>query len=66
MVNEVLFGRQYESIEAKARWFQSLSLEERMEVFCEFTELALELNPDLPYLKDAPKTQGRVQILPRP
>jgi hypothetical protein len=36
-----------ETPEAKARWFQSLSLEERMEIFCEITELALASNPEL-------------------
>jgi len=36
-----------ESLEAKARWFQSLSLEERMNVFVSFTNLILENNPDI-------------------
>jgi hypothetical protein len=36
-----------ETIEAKARWFQSLTLAQRMEVFTEFTNLALTLNPRL-------------------
>ena len=45
MKPRLLHGREHETIEAKARWFQSLSVEERMEVFCEFTELALALNP---------------------
>ncbi len=39
--------RRHESLEAKARWFQSLSLDERMDIFCEFTDLALSVNPDL-------------------
>ena len=34
-------------MEAKARWFQSLSMAERMEVFCSFTDLALSVNPHL-------------------
>ena len=33
--------RRDESIEAKARWFQSLSLPERMELLCEFTDLGI-------------------------
>jgi len=36
-----------ESMEAKARWFQSLSLEARMDVFVAFTNLILENNPDI-------------------
>jgi len=53
-----------ESIEAKVRWFRSLPLSERMEIFCNYTDLALELNPDLAGKKDAQSTKGRVRILP--
>ncbi|MBN2093329.1 hypothetical protein JW964_27140 [candidate division KSB1 bacterium] len=52
-----------ESIEAKTRWFQSLSLAERMQVFCEFMELVLEINPSLLEKKDAQPIPGRVQVL---
>jgi len=34
-----------ESMEAKARWFQPLSLEERMDVFVAFTNLILKTIP---------------------
>jgi len=34
-----------ETPEAKARWFQSLSMTERADMLCAFTELALALNP---------------------
>lgn len=54
-----------ESIEAKARWFQSLTITERMEVFCSFTDLALAANPSLIEKKNAQLPQGRVQILSR-
>jgi len=54
-----------ETIEAKARWFQSLTVEERMEIFCEITELALSANPDLMDKKDAQPIPGRVQVLSR-
>jgi hypothetical protein len=40
-----------ETIEAKVRWFRSLPLSERMEMLCNFTDLALELNPDLPVMR---------------
>jgi len=53
-----------ESIEAKVRWFRSLPLSERMKIFCNYTDLALELNPDLAGKKDAQSTKGRVRILP--
>lgn len=52
-----------ETIEAKVRWFRSLPLSERMELLCNFTDLALELNPELAGKKDAQPTKGRVQIL---
>lgn len=52
-----------ETIEAKTRWFRSLKLEERMELLCSFTDLALEINPGLASGRDAQPTQGRVQVL---
>jgi hypothetical protein len=54
-----------ETIEAKVRWFCSLPLAERMELLCAFTDLALELNPDLPDQKDAQQTHRNIQILSR-
>ncbi len=58
--------RSAESPAAKARWFQSLTLAERMEYLCAITEMALSRNPDLADRRDAPTTQGRFQILRRP
>jgi hypothetical protein len=55
-----------ESPEAKARWFQSLSLAERMELFCNFTDLILSINPDIVERKNAEPTSGRVQVLRNP
>lgn len=52
-----------ETIEAKARWFQSLSLEERMNVFCQMTNLVLENNPGIVNKKDARPTSKRVRVL---
>ncbi len=58
-----------ETPEAKARWFQSLSVEERVEIFCEIAEAALALNPSLAE-KELPQkndwNQGRIQILRLP
>ena len=52
-----------ETIEAKTRWFQSLSLSERMEILCSFTDLALEVNPWLPDLKDAQQAKKSIRIV---
>ena len=56
-------NRELESIEAKARWVQSLSMAERMDVFCEFTELALSVRPELKEKKYVKPIAGRIQIL---
>jgi len=52
-----------ETPEAKARWFQSLPLETRMEIFCAFTDLVLSINPEIAESKDAQHTQKRIRIL---
>lgn len=52
-----------ETIEAKARWFQSLSLSDRMDLFCSFMDLVLEINPKLPDLKDAQQAKRHIRIL---
>ncbi len=54
-----------ESIEQKARWFQSLSLEERMELFCQYTDLLLALNPEILEQKrrNAQPVEGRVLVV---
>ena len=52
-----------ESLEAKARWFQSLSLEERMEVFVAFTNLILENNPDIVKQKYVRPASERIRVI---
>lgn len=52
-----------ETAEAKARWFQSLSMTERMEMLCEFTDLAISVNPSLLEKKDAQPVPGRIQVI---
>lgn len=52
-----------ETPEAKARWFQSLSLDERMELLCEFTDLVFSINPSIGKVKDAQPIDGRVCVL---
>ena len=43
---KVSHDRADESPEAKARWFQSLTLEERMDLFVSYTNLISSNNPD--------------------
>jgi len=66
MQGSVSHLRQEETPHAKARWFQSLSLEQRMELLCAWTNLILENNPNIADRKDARSTSGRVQVLARP
>ena len=63
MKKAVSHDRNEETMEAKVRWFQSLSLSERMEMLCSFTDLALSSNPNLPDLKDAQQAKRRIQII---
>jgi hypothetical protein len=58
--------RSEESLQAKVRWFQSLTVQERMEILCEMTDLALALNPDLPDQKDAQPVPGRLCVVELP
>lgn len=44
---KVSHDRGDESPEAKTRWFQSLTLEERMDLFVSYTNLILSNNPDV-------------------
>ena len=52
-----------ESLEAKARWFQALSLEERMDVFVAFTNLILENNPDIVTRKYVGPASERIRVI---
>ena len=56
-------NRSDETIEARVKWFRTLNLSERMEMLCAYTDLALELNPQLPDKKHAQQTKGRILIL---
>lgn len=56
-------NRDDESLEAKARWFQALSLEERMDIFCELTDLVLENNPHMAEVERAQSSSERIQVL---
>jgi hypothetical protein len=64
MINKsISHDRQEETIEAKARWFQSLSLSERMELLCAFTDLILAINPKVMEQRDAQPIEGRVHVV---
>ncbi len=66
MIGGISTDRGEECIEAKTLWFRSLSMEERMELLCAFTDLALSLNPNLPDIKDAQPVEGRIQVVRKP
>jgi hypothetical protein len=52
-----------ETPEGKARWFQSLTLAERMDMLCWFTDMILTVNPKMMEQKDAQPIAGRVLVL---
>jgi hypothetical protein len=59
-------SREDESPEAKARWFQSLTIDERVAMLCAWTDLVFESNPDIARPKDAKPIAGRVRVLELP
>ena len=63
MEKTVSHSRSEETPEAKARWFQSLPLEERMELLCMFTDMILSANPDILESKDVKLVAGRIRVL---
>ena len=60
---EISHDRDEETIEAKVKWFRSLSLAERMDLLCSFTDLALAVNPGLADKKHAEPVEGRIRVL---
>ncbi len=66
MLKKISHNRSDESIEAKARWFQSLSLQERMDMLCSFTDLILDNNPKIVEKKNAQPTWGSFRVLSQP
>ncbi|CAB1081675.1 hypothetical protein D1AOALGA4SA_9321 [Olavius algarvensis Delta 1 endosymbiont] len=59
MSSKISHDRNDESIEAKVKWFRTLNLSERMDMLCAFTDLALELNPQIPDKKQSMKYRGQ-------
>jgi hypothetical protein len=65
MNTKISHNRDDESIEAKVEWFRSLSIEERMDLLCCYTDLALTLNPEILEKKDDQPFNRRIQVLPK-
>jgi hypothetical protein len=63
MIGSISHDIRDESLAAKARWFQSLPLEERMDVFVAFTNLILENNPDVVKKKYVRPASERIRII---
>jgi hypothetical protein len=63
MNTSVTHDRQEETIEAKVIWFRSLTLSERMDILCAFTELLLMTNPKIVEQRDAQSIEGRILVL---
>lgn len=64
MNGKISHSRMEESPEAKAKWFGSLTLAERMEMLCAFTDLVLENNPEIVDQKrDAEPSSVRIRVL---
>ena len=63
MLKTISHSRSDESIEAKARWFQSLSLLERMDMLCFFTDLILDNNPNIVEKKNAQPAWGSLRVV---
>ena len=63
MIQRVSHSRDDESLEAKARWFQSLSLAERMDLLCEYTDLVIENNPKVAESGRAQSSTERIRVL---
>jgi len=66
LIPYISHDRDEESPEAKARWFQSLSIEERMEYLCAFTDLVLENNPEVVERKNAESIARGIRVLSLP
>ena len=63
MYATITHDRAEETIEAKTLWFRSLTLAERMDMFCAFTELLLIANPEIVEQKNAKPVEGRILVL---
>jgi hypothetical protein len=60
---QISHDRRDENPVAKARWFQSLSMTERADFLCEFTDMILEINPKIIERKNAQPIAGRILVI---
>ena len=63
MNKTISHDRKDETQEEKARWFQSLTLKERAELLCQFTDMILSANPGIVDKKNAQPIAGRILVL---
>jgi len=63
MNRTISHDRKEETIEAKARWFQSLSQRERADLLCQFTDMILYANPTIVEQKDVKPVTGRILVI---
>ncbi len=63
MQPEVSHSFDAETIESKTRWFKSLSIFQRMDMLCFFTDMILENNPKIIEKRDVKSLTGRIQVL---
>lgn len=66
MVMEISHDRSEETPEGKARWFQSLTIEDRMELFVEFCDLARSARPGPLESCHAEPPEARILVLGDP
>ena len=63
MRGTISHSREDETPEAKARWFQSLTVEERMDWFSDLTEMILENNPSIADRRDAQPASEPIRLV---
>jgi hypothetical protein len=66
MIPRISHDRREETLEAKALWFQSLSLAERMNLLCEFTDLVMQNNPNAAKAGRVQSSTERIRVLSLP
>jgi acyl-CoA reductase-like NAD-dependent aldehyde dehydrogenase len=63
MIESISHSFADESIDAKAKWFKALSIEERMKILVAFTNLILENNPEIAKKKHVRPASDRIRVL---
>ena len=63
MNRSISHDRGDEDPKAKARWFQTLTVEERADLLCSLTDIILEINPGILDHKNAQPVPGRILVL---